>query len=462
MEGHDLRWSQAPHVIRSNNVVLPDGVRPASIHIHEGRIKRVAPWEDTGSPSLDVMDAHEAFVLPGLVDTHVHINEPGREEWEGFATATAAAAAGGVTTLLDMPLNSVPATTNERALDKKRRAADGKCRVDVGFLGGVVPGNSAQLKPLWDAGVFAFKCFMVPSGVPEFRHVVASDLENALPVIAGLNAVLMSHCEVAGPLDRVGLSLVTRDSRSYATYEASRPPHAETDAVQLLIGLVRKHGARAHVVHVSAHESLALLIAARAGDVAITAETCPHYLAIAAEEIADGATEFKCAPPIRGASNRDALWEGLTEGVLDCIVSDHSPCPPASKRRDTGDFFAAWGGIASLELGLSVVCTEMRHRKIDPMSLGKWMAEGPARLVGLLGRKGVLAAGADADVVIFDPFEQFTVDAARLHQKHKLTPYHGRQLTGRVRATYLHGELIFADGRTVGKPSGRLLSRTKA
>jgi allantoinase len=455
-----MRWSLAPHVVRSKNVVLPDGVRPASIHMHEGRIQRVGPWEDTGPPSLDVMDAHDAFVLPGLVDTHVHINEPGREEWEGFVTATAAAAAGGVTTLLDMPLNSVPATTNERALDKKRRAAEGKCRVDVGFLGGVVPGNEKQLKPLWDAGVFAFKCFLVPSGVGEFRHVTTTDLDKAMPVLRELGCTLMAHCELPEFLG-IGPGSGSDDGKRYATYLSSRPAEAETKAVELLIDLARKHRTRAHVVHVSAHESLALILAARAGEVSITAETCPHYLAIAAEDIADGATEFKCAPPIRGASIRDALWEGLTDGVLDCIVSDHSPCPPAAKRRDTGDFFAAWGGIASLELGLSVICTEMRHRKIDPANLGKWMAEGPARVVGLLGQKGVLAAGADADVVIFDPFEQFTVDAARLHQKHKLTPYHGRELTGRVRATYLRGNLIFADGETVGKPSGRLLSRSK-
>ena len=456
-----MRWSDAPHVIRGKNVVLPDGVRPASVHIRDGRIKRIGPWEDTGEPSLDIMDAHDTFVLPGLVDTHVHINEPGREEWEGFTTATAAAAAGGVTTLLDMPLNSVPATTNERALDKKRRAAEGKCRVDVGFLGGVVPGNDKQLKPLWDAGVFAFKCFLVPSGVSEFRHVSAADLDKAMPALASLGALLMAHCELPGPIDAATPTAKSGDARAYANYLASRPPAAESQAVQLLIDLARKHTARAHVVHVSAHESLALILAARAGEVAVTAETCPHYLAITADEIAAGATEFKCAPPIRGTSNRDALWEGLTDGVLDMIASDHSPCPPASKRRDTGDFVAAWGGIASLELGLSVICTEMRHRKIDPANLGKWMATAPATLVGLGGSKGVLQAGADADLVVFDPFEQFTVDAARLHQKHKLTPYHGRELTGRVRATYLRGNLIFADGETVGKPSGRLLSRSK-
>jgi allantoinase len=451
-----VRLSPAPHVVRSRNVVLPDGVRPASVHLRDGRIKRIGPWEDTGEPSLDVQDAGEMFVLPGLVDTHVHINEPGREEWEGFATATAAAAAGGVTTLLDMPLNSVPATTNERALDKKRRAADGKCRVDVGFLGGVVPGNSANLKPLWDAGVFAFKCFMVPSGVSEFGHVGAADLDKAMPVLRELGATLMAHCELA---ENLGSRLSALGSRQYSEYESSRPPAAEVEAVKLLISLARKHSARVHVVHVSAQESLASILAAKASELAISAETCPHYLAIETHEVPDGATEFKCAPPIRGATNQTALWQALEDGVLDMVVSDHSPCPPASKRKDTGDFFAAWGGIASLELGVSVMCTEMRHRKVDPANLAKWMASGPAQLAGLVGRKGALAAGVDADVVIFDPFESFTVDAAQLHQKHKITPYHGRKLTGRVHATYLRGQLIYANGQTVGKPSGRLLSR---
>jgi allantoinase len=453
-----MRLSQAPHVIRSRNVVLPDGVRPASVHLRDGRIKRVGPWEDTGEPSLDVQDAGDLFVLPGLVDTHVHINEPGREEWEGFATATAAAAAGGVTTLLDMPLNSVPATTNERALDKKRRAAEGKCRVDVGFLGGVVPGNSANLKPLWDAGVFAFKCFMVPSGVSEFGHVGVVELEKAMPILRDLGGTLMAHCELPEFLGTRNAGLGTRN---YAEYEASRPPEAEVAAVKLLTDLARKHSARVHVVHVSAQESLAPILMAKASGVAVSAETCPHYLAIETHEVPEGATEFKCAPPIRGATNQTGLWQALKDGVLDMIVSDHSPCPPASKRKDTGDFFAAWGGIASLELGLSVICTEMRHRKVGPDNLAKWMAEGPAQLAGLAGRKGTLAAGVDADVVIFDPFEKFTVDAALLHQKHKITPYHGRELTGRVHATYLRGQLIFANGKTLGPPSGRLLSRVR-
>lgn len=455
-----MRWSRAPHVVRGKSVVLPDGVRAASIHIHDGRIQRVGPWEDTGVPSSDVLDVQDLFVMAGLVDTHVHINEPGRAEWEGFGTATAAAAAGGVTTLLDMPLNSVPATTNPRALDKKRRAAEGKCRVDVGFLGGVVPGNDAQLKPLWDAGVFGFKCFLVPSGVDEFRNVATKDLDKAMPALASLDAVLMVHAELPGPLKDAEPGVEGRDRRSYATYLASRPPAAETEAIRLVIELARKHRARAHIVHVSAAESLSLLREARSSGVTISAETCPHYLSIGAEQIPDGATEFKCAPPIRGADDKAALWQGLLDGTLDIVVSDHSPCPPAAKRRDTGDFFAAWGGIASLELGAVVVCTEMRSREIELVHLSRWMARQPARLVGLEGRKGVIAAGADADLAIFDPVASFTIDAAALHQRHKITPYHGRTVVGRTRATYLRGALIYADNQPVGGPVGRLLSRT--
>ena len=454
-----MRWSAAPHVVRSKNVVFPDGVRPASIHIHNGRITRVSTHEDEGNPSADVQDVHELFVMPGLVDTHVHINDPGRADWEGYETATAAAAAGGVTTLLDMPLNSVPATTNPRALERKRRAAEGKLRVDVGFLGGVVPGNAAHLKPLWDEGVFGFKCFLVPSGVDEFRHVTAADLDAAMPVLAKFDATLMAHAEVPGPIVTATAEVQGRDARSYATYEASRPPAAERDAVQLMIDMTKKHGARSHIVHVSAAESVTLLRRVH-GEIALTAETCPHYLAISADEIADGATEYKCAPPIRGKANQDELWKALLDGTIEMIVSDHSPCPPNLKRRDTGDFFAAWGGIASLELGLAVVCTAMRERKVPPERLATWMAKHPAWLAGLTGIKGDFAVGSWADLAIFDPFTSFTVDAAALHQRHKLTPYHGRSLVGRVSATYLRGRLVFADGKVVGAPAGRLLSRT--
>jgi allantoinase len=453
-----MRWSDAPHVIRSKNVCLPDGVAPASIHINKGRIDRVGPWDDGGHPGANIMDAGELFVMPGLVDTHVHINDPGRTDWEGFATATAAAAAGGVTTLMDMPLNSVPATNNANALDRKRRAADGNLRVDVGFLGGVVPGNSSSLQGLWDAGVFGFKCFLVPSGVSEFGHVTAADLDKAMPILAKWDATLMAHCELPE-------HIVTRQpglgGRHYGDYEASRPVKAETAAVELLMQLTKKHGSRSHVVHVSAAETVALIREAREKiEIAFTAESCPHYLSLCAEEIPDGATQFKCAPPIRGKKNQDGLWDGFEDGTLEMIVSDHSPCPPSAKRQDTGDFFAAWGGIASLELGLSVIVTELRHRSIAPGKLATWMSSAPAWLVSIDHRKGRIQAGKDADFAIFDPFTPYAVDQASLHQRHKLTPYHGKELVGRVQATYLRGRLIFAEGKIVGAPSGQLLSRT--
>jgi allantoinase len=455
-----VSWSAAPSVVRGRNVVTSEGARAASIHIEAGQIARVAKYDDVGRARGDaVVDAGDLVILPGLVDTHVHINEPGRTDWEGFATATAAAAAGGITTLLDMPLNSIPATTSIEALEAKRRSASGKCRVDVGFLGGVVPGNRSDIEPLWRAGVFAFKCFLVPSGVDEFQHVTGADLENAFPVLARLDALLMAHAELSGPIERAWPALRERDPRSYAAYLASRPPDAETDAIRLIAELAHRHRARVHIVHTSAAESVTLLRELRRQGVSISAETCPHYLTLSADDISDGATEFKCAPPIRDRGHREALWEGLHHGALDLIVTDHSPCPPALKRRDAGDFFLAWGGVSSLELSLSVIWSAMRERALDIGHVAQWMARGPARLVGLEGRKGTIAPGADADLVIFDPDAAFAVDAAALHQRHPLTPYDRRELFGRVRATYLRGALACADDRLVGGPSGRLLSR---
>jgi allantoinase len=457
-----VKWPDAPGVVRGRSVVTPEGVRPASVHIDAGRITRIGDYDDTGTPGQDVLDARGLCVLPGLVDTHVHVNEPGRAEWEGFATATAAAAAGGITTLLDMPLNSIPATTNARALARKRRYAEGKCRVDVGFLGGVVPANDGEVASLWEAGVFGFKCFLVPSGVDEFRHVSADDLERAMPVIAAIGAPLMVHAELQDPLDDALAGLRSEDPCRYSTYLASRPAIAETDAIRLVIGVAQKHRARAHIVHVSAAESVALLLEARATGVSITAETCPHYLAIRAHEIPDGATEFKCAPPIRDETTRLALWDGLQQGALDFIVSDHSPCPPNLKRKDAaggGNFFEAWGGIASLELTLAVAWTEMRQRKIDVANLARWMCAAPAEFAGLQGRKGSIASSSDADLTIVNLDDPFVVDARTLQQRHKVTPYDRRELYGRVCATYLRGALVYGDGKLVGEPSGRLLSR---
>lgn len=451
---------RAPKVVLGRHVVTPDGVRAAAVHVESGQISRVASIDDVGrAGTADVLDAGDLYVLPGLVDTHVHVNEPGRTEWEGFATATSAAAAGGVTTLLDMPLNSIPATTSVRALEEKRRHADGKCRVDVGFVGGVVPGNRRERAPLWRAGVFAYKCFLVPSGVDEFAAVGAEDLAEALPELATLNALLMVHAELSAPIESAWPALREHDARAYATYLASRPAAAEVAAIRMIAELARKHRARVHIVHVSAAESIKLLRDSRAKGIAISAETCPHYLTVDAGDVPDGATEFKCAPPIREREHREALWEGLHHGALDLVVSDHSPCPPALKRRDIGDFFQAWGGISSLELSLPVVWTEMRRRQLDIAHLARWMAMGPARLVGLDGSKGAIAPGADADLVVFDPSAAFVVNGGALQQRHKVTPYDRRELYGRVHATYLRGALICAAGQPVGEPSGRLLSR---
>jgi allantoinase len=448
-----------PLVIRGRRVLTPDGPRPAAIHVENGRILRIAVFDDAPRGAA-IVEAGDLLVLPGLVDTHVHVNEPGRTEWEGFETATRAAAAGGVTTLLDMPLNSIPATTSTAALRAKAEAARNRMWVDVGFIGGVVPGNAGALHDLATAGALAFKCFLVPSGVDEFQHVTEHDLREAMPILASLGVPLMVHAELRGPIESASAGLAGADRREYATYLASRPPAAEREAVALMAELCAATRARTHVVHLSSAESLPILRDARERGLPMTAETCPHYLAIDAAEIPDGATEFKCAPPIRDRANRDALWAALVRGDIDMIVSDHSPCPPAMKRRESGDFFDAWGGITSLQLGAAIVWREMRERRVPIECLARWMSEAPARLVGLEGRKGRIAAGYDADLVLWDPDGEQVVEAEMLLHRHKLTPYLGRRLPGVVEATYVRGELAY-DRRTgpAVAPPGRLIQR---
>ena len=434
-----------------------EGVHPAAIHIDGGRIDRVSE-RSAHAPGDDVVDAGNLVIMPGLVDTHVHVNEPGRTEWEGFGTATRAAAAGGVTTLLDMPLNAIPATTSVAALREKVAAATGKTWVDVGFIGGVVPGNAEALGDLARAGVLAFKCFMVPSGVPEFAHVTDADLREAMPVLADLGVPLMVHAELPAPIEAATLEAAAGDPTVYATYLASRPPAAEHEAVATVIMLAESAGARVHIVHVSSADSGAMIAHARARGVQVSAETCPHYLHFDASQIPDGATEFKCAPPIRDAAHREALWGALESRHLDMIVSDHSPCPPILKRRDVGDFFVAWGGIASLQLGVSVVWTSMRERGLNLERLVEWMSAAPARLARLGERKGRIAAGYDADLVVFDPDAELTVTADMLLHRHPVTPYLGARLRGTVEATYVRGALAY--DRRHGPaltPVGRLL-----
>ncbi|MEO8431029.1 MAG: allantoinase AllB [Acidobacteriota bacterium] len=437
-------------VLRSRRVATPEGVRAANVRVRGGHIAAVEPY-GAPPPGVPMEDAGDLCVLPGLVDTHVHVNEPGRTHWEGFRTATAAAAAGGITTLVDMPLNSVPPTTTREGWLAKIGAAAGSCSVAVGFWGGVVPGNGEEIARLSAAGAFGFKAFLSPSGVAEFPEVGESDLLGAMRTLAKIGAPLLVHAELpallrdpSGPRER------------YATWAASRPDAAEVGAVELVLDASRRTGARVHVLHLSSARALAPLAAARKEGLPVTVETCPHYLTFAAEDVADGATEFKCAPPIRGRENRERLWEGLKAGVIDMIVSDHSPCPPEDKSPGTGDFLSAWGGIASLELTLAAVWTEAVRRGIGLERVVDWMSAAPARLAGLSTR-GAIAAGFEADLVVWDPDDAEAVDPSRLHQRHPLTPYAGRTLRGRVRTTFLGGEKIFAGGRLVRAGRGELL-----
>jgi allantoinase len=396
--------------------------------------------------------------MPGIVDTHVHINEPGRTEWEGFSTATRAAAAGGITTLIEMPLNSIPATTTAAAFREKLAAAAGKLWVDVGFWGGVVPGNARELRPLWEVGVFGFKCFLVPSGVEEFANVTEADLRSALPELAKLKVPLLVHAELPGPIVQAAKKISGSDIRRYSTWLASRPRAAENEAIELVLKLAREFGARLHVVHLSSSDALSMLQQAKSKGQPLTVESCPHYLTFDAEDVTDGRTEFKCAPPIREKDNREKLWAALGDGTIDFIATDHSPCPPATKLLETGDFLGAWGGIAALELSLPAVWTEASSRGYAVPRLAEWLCNGPARLPGL-DRKGRISVGCDADFVIWNPDRRFSVDPAKLHQRHKITPYAGREFSGVVETTFLRGRKIFDRGEFSPSPLGQILRR---
>jgi allantoinase len=436
-------------VFRAPRVVTGPGEAARCVAVRDGRVVAVEPLEAGLAGRRTVTLGDDEVLLPGLVDTHVHVNEPGRTEWEGFASATRAAAAGGITTLLDMPLNSIPPTVDPAALEVKREAAEGQVHVDVGFWGGAVPGNLGELRALHDAGVFGFKCFLVDSGVEEFPPLGPEQLERCLAALAGFPALLGVHAEDAQAVARAPSASGDR----YADFLRSRPREAENRAVARVVEAARRTGARAHVLHLSSSEALPVLAAARRDGVRVSVETCPHYLSLDAGTVPDGATQFKCCPPIREAENRELLWRGLGDGVIDLVVSDHSPCVPELKRLDTGDFGAAWGGIASLELSLPATWTAARARGHRLAEVVRWMAEAPAEVAGL-GGKGRIAPGADADLLVFAPDETFLVDPARLRQRHPLTPYAGRRLAGVVRGTWLRGQEVTGD-----VPQGVLLTR---
>jgi len=447
-------------VLRGRRVVTPEGLRAASVHVADGRIVAVAD-HDAVPDNTPLVDADDALLMPGVVDTHVHMNEPGRTEWEGFTTATRAAAAGGVTALVDMPLNSIPATTTLAALRAKQAASAGQLWVDVGFWGGVVPGNVGELEAMAGHGALGFKCFLVESGVDEFGHVREQELRPAMHELARIRSTLLVHAELPGPIAaaEAELARLHADPRRYITYLASRPRAAEDDAIRLIVGLCRDTGARTHVVHHASSDALPLIAHARALGLPLSAETCPHYLSFAAEDIPDGATAFKCAPPIRERDNRELLWQALRDGVLELVASDHSPCAPALKRQELGDFQAAWGGISGLQLALSVVWTEARSRGFAITDLVRWMCAAPAALAGLAGRKGRIAPGADADLVIFRDDETMLVEPSRVLHRHKITPYAGRTLLGVVDSTYLRGQRVYHRGALDHGPIGRTFAR---
>ncbi len=444
-------------IIRSRRVVMPETVRPASVHIRGGIIAALGEWDDV-SPEIPLIDVGDSVVMAGLVDAHVHINEPGRTDWEGFTTATKAAAAGGVTTLVDMPLNSIPPTTTLDGFKEKLAAAKGQCWIDLAFWGGVIPNNTHELKPLLDAGVRGFKCFLVHSGVDEFPHVTEENLLEAMPELARLNAVLLVHAELAEPIEKAAEQLKDKNPNDYQTFLQSRPREAENKAIELMIRLCRETGERVHIVHHSSSDVLHLLKSAKAEGLPLTVETCPHYLTFAAEEIPDGATHFKCCPPVRERENREKLWDALKDGTIDMVVSDHSPCTANLKLMEEGDFLEAWGGIAALQFSLPVMWTNFQKRGFGLRELTNWMANAPAKLAGLDNRKGKLEVGYDADIVIFQPEKEFKVVPEIIEFKNKITPYSGMNLRGVVEATYLRGAKVYENGEFATNAIGLLLT----
>jgi len=443
-------------VLKSRRVLLPSGVVPRAVHVVNGRISTVSAHDDVPA-GVPVIDAGDKLLAPGLVDTHVHINEPGRTEWEGFATATEAAISGGITTVVDMPLNCIPATTTRAAAETKRAELGGKTYANVAFWGGVVPGNAGELRAMRELGLTGAKCFLCPSGVDEFPNVTRADLDLAMPVMRDLDMTLLVHAELPGPLEAAERAVAGQDPRAYDTYLRSRPNAAEDEAIEMLVELVRKHRTRVHVVHLASGSAVPIFRKAQDEGLPISVETCLHYLTFAAEEIESGSTQFKCAPPIRDRANREQLWKGLADGTIRLVVSDHSPCTANLKKLDTGDFLGAWGGIASLQLGLSGLWTLAEARGHSLSDVYRWSAAAPAALAKLDATKGSIEAGKDADLVVWDDTQALAVTRDMLRFRNKLSPYEGRTLKGTIERTLLAGQTVFEQGRVVGPARGRFL-----
>jgi allantoinase len=442
----------------SSRVVLPGKIGAFAVLVEDQKIVAVVPRNEI-PPAIPATDFGDLAILPGLVDSHIHINEPGRTEWEGFRTATRAAAAGGYTMLVDMPLNCVPATTSPDALKAKRTAAQGQCHVDWAAWGGLVPSNLEQIPTLASAGVSGFKSFLIHPGIEEFTMVNEDHLRAALPTLEKTGLPLLVHAELPRPIDSAVKNLISADWRLYETYLKSRPDQAELSAIELLIRLCEESRCRIHIVHLSTSKALAMLRDAKRQGLPVTVETCPHYLHLCSEEISNGATLAKCAPPVRNRENREALWQGLREGVIDLVATDHSPCPPAMKHLELGDFRSAWGGIPSVSLALPLMWTEASRRGLSLVDIARWMAESPARLAGVDEQKGRLASGFDADMVVFNPEAEWTVTPRELHYRHPISPYLGERLIGKVVMTFLRGECVYDRGSFPGELRGRECSR---
>jgi allantoinase len=438
--------------ISGKNICTPTGIMAGVVLVKDGVIADVVPNQPRGASKQEI-DIGDRVLMPGIVDPHVHLNEPGRTEWEGFATGTRSAAAGGITTLVDMPLNSTPVTTTADAFDKKAAAAVNQLQVNCGFWGGIIPGNRAAIEQLIDKGVLGFKAFLTHSGIDEFPNVTESDLHKAMPIIARHQLPLLVHCELTNTNLPTG-----NDERSYKNYLSSRPAAWEDEAIALMIRLCEQYRCHVHIVHLSSANSIEPIKRAREKGLPLTVETAQHYLYFNAENIPDAQTAFKCAPPIREKENNDQLWQALQDGIIDFVATDHSPAPPAMKEIGSGNLMKAWGGIASLQLALPVLWTAARQRKLPVTRMIEWLCEKPAVLPGLQKSKGKIAKGFDADLAVWDPEASFVVTAAHLHHKHKITPYLNQELYGVVQQTWLAGELIFDQGTFPTLNQGKIIT----
>jgi len=441
--------------IKSDRTITPSGIQPAVVLINNGKIIDVL--NEFESQDVTIIDIGNNVLMPGIVDPHVHINEPGRTHWEGFDTATKSALAGGITTLVDMPLNSSPVTTTTKAFDEKLDAAKVKLHVNCGFWGGVIPGNEKEIEPLIEKGVLGFKAFLVHSGIDEFPNVTEADLRKAMPIIAKDDMPLLVHCELITNSKPSSRLLSGLNSKLYSNYLSSRPKSWENNAIALMIRLCEEFNCRTHIVHLSSADSIEQIAKAKQKGLPLTVETGQHYLYFNAEEIPDGRTEFKCAPPIRERSNNEKLWQALKEGIIDFVATDHSPAPPDLKQLETGDLMTAWGGISSLQFSLPVLWTAAKKRGCTIKDISRWLSENPTNLPGIQNSKGKIQKGYDADLVIWDPEEKFTVTEEIIQHRHKLTPYLGEKLYGLVKQTWIAGVKCFEDGRFLQLKKGELM-----